>query len=187
MIAMSSPVPDSDVARIRRYAAAGRRCRLRCGARRPRPAAGRPLASLVGVRGDGALTDDNTLAVHERGEQPDLPRTEQLKERLIAQAWLDGSLVFATRLGTPVEPRNLNRSWDALCDGAGVRRLRLHDLRHPAASFMLLSGTPMKVVQETLRHSRLSTTSDLYTHLLDELRREAAERMDQFLRNLGTP
>lgn len=52
---------------------------------------------------------------------------------------------------------------------------------------MLLSGTPMKVVQETLRHSRLSTTSDLYTHLLAELRREAAERMDQFLRNLGTP
>ena len=60
--------------------------------------------------------------------------------------------------------------------------MRIHDLRHAAASFLLLQGVDMRVVMGTLGHSRLATTSDLYTHLLEPVQRSAADRMDDLLR-----
>jgi site-specific recombinase XerD len=53
--------------------------------------------------------------------------------------------------------------------------VRVHTLRHAYASALLRSGAPMKVISERLRHSGLSTTADLYTHLAPELDREHTE------------
>jgi integrase len=94
-------------------------------------------------------------------------------------------LVFTTHVGTALEPRNVNRAWEALCARAGVRRIRLHDLRHSAATFMLAAGADLKLIEATLRHSRLSTTSDIYTHVLADVQRQAADRMDGVLRKLS--
>lgn len=111
-------------------------------------------------------------------------RAAQVQERLAARAWADEALVFTTSIGTPLEPRNVLRSFHALCDRAKVRRVRIHDLRHAAASFLLLQGVDMRVVMGTLGHSRLATTSDLYTHLLEPVQRAAADRMDDLLRQV---
>ena len=114
-------------------------------------------------------------------------RASQVQERLAAPVWADDALVFTTSVGTPLEPRNVLRSFHALCDRADVRRVRIHDLRHAAASFMLLQGVDMRVVMGTLGHSRLATTSDLYTHLLEPVQRAAADRMDDLLRRVAPP
>ena len=66
----------------------------------------------------------------------------------------------------------------------GVRRCRPHDLRHTAASVLLMQGADMRTVMEVLGHSRLATTSDLYTHVLAEVKADAASRRDSFLRGL---
>ena len=59
------------------------------------------------------------------------PRDAQAAQRATAGArWTDHDLVFPTTIGTPMDPRNLNRHFAALCDRAGVRRVRFHDLRH---------------------------------------------------------
>ncbi len=64
-------------------------------------------------------------------------RDRQDAERLaLGAAWKDHGLVFASSLGTPLEPRNVNRRWDELRDRAGLGWLRLHDLRHGCATFM---------------------------------------------------
>ncbi len=112
-------------------------------------------------------------------------RAAQVQERLASAVWIDDALVFTTGIGTPLEPRNVLRSFHALCDRAQVRRVRIHDLRHAAASFMLLQGVDMRVVMGTLGHSRLATTSDLYTHLLEPVQRAAADRMDDLLRQVN--
>ncbi len=112
-------------------------------------------------------------------------RRAHLKERLAAPSWVDPGLVFTTGVGTALEPRNVNRAWAALCDKAKVRSVRVHDLRHTAASLLLAQGVDMKVVQTTLRHTRLSTTADVYTHVQQELQRSAADRMDDLLRGLA--
>jgi integrase len=65
-----------------------------------------------------------------------------------------------------------------------VRRVRIHDLRHAAATYLFAEGVDLKVVQATLRHTRLSTTSDIYTHVLEEVQRGAADSMDTVLGDL---
>jgi len=111
-------------------------------------------------------------------------QVRQRSQRLAAPFWADPELVFSTGIGTALEPRNVDRSWKALCARAEVRPLRIHDLRHATATFLLTAGVDMKVIQRTLRHSRHQTTADVYAHVAEELQRGAAEGMDAVLRQL---
>jgi hypothetical protein len=54
--------------------------------------------------------------------------------RKLGAAWQEYGLVFASSVGTPLEPRNVNRRWDELRVRAGLDWLRLHDLRHECAT-----------------------------------------------------
>lgn len=110
-------------------------------------------------------------------------RQRQAEERLSARVWIDPELVFTTPIGTPLDPQNVSHAWVALGERAAIRRVRLHDLRHSAASFMVAAGVDIKVIQSVLRHSRLATTADIYAHVLANVQREAANRMDDFLRH----
>lgn len=72
--------------------------------------------------------------------------------------------------------------WRKLAARAGVpSEVRLHDLRHTAASLLLASGTHAKVVADLLGHSTVSITLDTYSHVLPTLHEEAAGRMDELL------
>jgi integrase len=109
---------------------------------------------------------------------------DQRKQRMAAQAWADElDLVFTTGLGTAIEPRTIDRAWERLCDRAGVPRVRLHDLRHACASYLLAAGVDLKTVQATLRHAHGSTTQ-MYLHALEEVPRTAADTMDTILAKL---
>ena len=68
----------------------------------------------------------------------------------------------------------------ALLERAGLTRMRFHDLRPTAATVMYVLGVPARTLMELLGHSQLSMTSR-YTHVPDELKREAAERMGALL------
>ena len=141
---------------------------------------GRLVESMTTKTGqDVVLALPTTLAA-----ELEAHRVAQLKERMAAAAWVDPGLVFTTGVGSALEPRNVNRAWAALCDKAGVGPVRVHDLRHTAASFLLAQGVDMKVVQTTLRHTRLSTTADVYTHVQAEVQRAAAGRMDDLLQDM---
>jgi integrase len=113
-------------------------------------------------------------------------RRDQRKIQMAAPRWLDPDLVFTTGLGTALEPRNVNRAWVAICARAGVPGVRLHDLRHACASFLLAAGVDLKTVQATLRHANLSTT-ERYLHALREVPRGAADAMDELLTVLHRP
>jgi len=113
-------------------------------------------------------------------------RSSQAVERMAARAWADPTLVFTTRVGTAIEPRNSLRAFHTLCDRADFRRARIHDLRHAAASFTLLQGIDLRRHGHP-GHSRLSTTSDPYTHLLEPVQQAAATRMDDLPRAVSSP
>ncbi|MFF3440594.1 tyrosine-type recombinase/integrase [Streptosporangium sp. NPDC002721] len=86
-----------------------------------------------------------------------------------------------------MEPRNVNRSWDTLCKRTQIGRLvRIHDLRHACGSFLFAEGTDIKTIQGVLRHTRQAITSDSYVHLLEEVKRGAAESMAGPLSDLTT-
>lgn len=111
-------------------------------------------------------------------------REAQRIERESAEVWVDEDLVFATGLGTPIEPRNLNRAWTALCERAGVKGARIHDLRHTAATWLFEEGMELKDIQHALRHSRLQTTSEIYTHHTKKTQARTATVMDGALKRL---
>jgi integrase len=109
-------------------------------------------------------------------------KARQDAERLaLGPAWKDHDLVFASSRGTPLEPRNVNRRWDELRDRAGLDWLRLHDLRHGCATFMMAAGVPARTIMEVLGHSEIGVTMNTYTHVLAQLREDAADAIDRLL------
>lgn len=111
-------------------------------------------------------------------------RARQLEHRLASEVWLnEWDLVFTGEHGEPVSDRVVRYEFHELLKAAGItdRRIRMHDLRHSAATFMLAQGVPMKVVQEILGHSQMSITADTYSHVLPELQRDAADRLGKVI------
>lgn len=109
-------------------------------------------------------------------------RQTQAQERDASPvAWPQTELVFTTRFGTPIEPRNYSRSFRALCERAGVPALRLHDLRHSCVSLLLALGVPPRVVMEIVGHSGLEMTMNVYGHVSLEAQREALRRFGGLL------
>jgi integrase len=83
---------------------------------------------------------------------------------------------FSTREdGAALHPSTLSNQFDRLAFEAGLPRIRLHDLRHGAATLALAAGVEMKVISAMLRHSSTSITADIYTSVLPDVAREAAE------------
>jgi integrase len=68
-------------------------------------------------------------------------RRRHAAERLApGPLWVDTGHVFTTATGTPLDPRNVNRWWSALCERAGVAHRRFHAARHAAATLLLEQG-----------------------------------------------
>ncbi len=109
-------------------------------------------------------------------------RTRQLAQRLAAgPLWEDWGLVFPTAVGTPLHRSDVLRTLHRHCAAAGLPPMRFHDLRHACASLLLAQGIHPRVVMETLGHSTIGLTMDVYTHVLPTLQREAAQSMDALL------
>ena len=64
---------------------------------------------------------------------------------------------------------------------AGLPSKRFHDLRHTCASLLLAQGVHPRVVMETLGHSQIGLTMNTYSHVVPELQRDAAVKMDAVL------
>jgi integrase len=109
-------------------------------------------------------------------------RFRQLQDRRKAgERWRDVGLLFATRWGTPIEPRNATRSFKRVLVRAGLPEIRFHDLRHSCATLLLVQGMSARVVMEILGHSQISVTMNTYSHVSLALQQEAAARMDALL------
>ncbi len=61
--------------------------------------------------------------------------------------------------------------------GVGLPRMRFHDLRHSAATLLLAMGVHVKVVQELLGHSNITTTLNTYSHVLPSMQQDAMSKM----------
>jgi integrase len=112
----------------------------------------------------------------------DLRRQAQAADRAeLGRAWLDNGLVFTTRTGRPVEPRNLVRSFHRICGGNKFRTIKVHHLRHTTATLLKNLGVPARDAQIILGHSRLAVTLEIYTHEDRQAQREALSRISEAL------
>ncbi len=109
-------------------------------------------------------------------------KTQQGQERWAAgEAWSDEGYVFTDKLGAPLHPELFSTRFETLVGRAQLRRIRLHDTRHTAASLMLASGENVKVVAELLGHSSPTITQTIYQHVMPGMSEGAGERLSAAL------
>lgn len=91
-------------------------------------------------------------------------------------AYQDHGLVFAREDGTPLDPAGVSKRFRELVSAAGLRHVKVHGLRHGQASLMLASGADIALVSKRLGHSTIGVTSDVYSHLLEGVGKDAAQK-----------
>lgn len=92
-------------------------------------------------------------------------------------------LVFTTKNGLPIEPRNINRAFDVRCARYGVRRITIHDTRRTCGSLLAALDVHPRVAMAILRHSKIGLTMEIYTQVPDKTTREALRRLSDSLLN----
>ena len=109
-------------------------------------------------------------------------RSRQILERAEwAECYADHDLVFAQVNGKPLRPDRVLDRFHELTAEAGLPRVRLHDLRHLAATLMLTAGVALALVSKTLRHATSGISADLYGHLTKEAALAAADSLGNVL------
>jgi integrase len=93
--------------------------------------------------------------------------TAQTKQRLAAgPAWIDTGYIFTDPTGRPLRPETITRRFRRLVLAAGVRPVRVHDLRHLSASLQIQAGVSITLISKRLGHSTTRITGDIYGHIL---------------------
>src|SRR6202011_600195 len=77
--------------------------------------------------------------------------------------------------------RNVKREFRRLLGAAGIRPIRLYDLRHTAATLAVAGGVSVKVISDQLGHASISFTLERYSHVLPIIQDEAAVRVERML------
>lgn len=110
-------------------------------------------------------------------------RLEQRDRDLTAagEAWQEFGLMFCTRYGTPIEPRNFNRSWDARCRKAGVPKISVHDGRRTCGSLLADLDVHPRVAMRILRHAQFAVTMEIYTEVSSEATQAGLKKLSESL------
>ncbi len=103
----------------------------------------------------------------------------------VGSLWNPGEydgLIFASETGEPLDRRKVTaRKFKNLLKRAGLPEIRFHDLRHTAATLLLSKNVNPKIVSEMLGHSTIAITLDTYSHVLPNMRDQAAKAMEEAL------
>ena len=109
-------------------------------------------------------------------------RIRQLEAKLKAGAdWQDHDYVFCTLMGSHLNPNHVVEELKKLLRQAKLPDIRFHDLRHSAATLLLAAKIHPKVVQEILGHTQISTTMDIYSHVLPGMQEDAMGKLHDAL------
>jgi len=92
----------------------------------------------------------------------------------LAEGDQDEGIVFARVQGAPLHPQYATDAFDRAAAAARVPHIRIHDLRHTAATILLAQRVPLEVVPERLGHSPTSITADVYQHVTEHMQNDAA-------------
>ena len=95
--------------------------------------------------------------------------------------YVDEGLIFCQVDGRRIHPRNFTRHFDKVIEDAGIAHIAFHAIWHTHASELKASGVDLKTIQERPGHSSYQITADLYTHIGEELQRDAADKANEVL------
>ena len=111
-------------------------------------------------------------------------QTKQAEDGLLAAAvWQDHGLVFASAVGTPLDPSHVRRAFRTICVAAGIgENWSPRELRHTFVSIMSEQGVPVEEIVRLVGHSTTSTTETVYRREWRPMISTGAEVMDKVFR-----
>ena len=112
-------------------------------------------------------------------------RVRQTEDRLRAgPMWSDTGLVFTNELGDYLVFSTIYQNFKAIVASIGFPDIRLHDFRHSYAVALIRAGDDIKTVQGNLGHAAAAFILDVYGHVMDQMKRASAERMEGFIKDV---
>lgn len=111
-------------------------------------------------------------------------RQQQIQEKMAAgEKWQETGLIFTSKVGTAIDPRNLLLNFKKVLSSAGLANMRFHDLRHTSITLLLNEvGVPIKEAQRRAGHTRPSTTMDIYGgDVSSQMDENAAQSLDEII------
>ena len=144
------------------------------------------------VRVTTVIREDNTKSNSSHRTLALIPEVEQhLKELQAKQVddkafygdtYIDTDYVLRWDNGDPFLPDYISNQFSKLLENNSMPHIRFHTLRHSFASALLVEGVSMKAVQELLGHSDFSTTANIYSHVTDEAKTQALNKISNTLK-----
>ena len=110
-------------------------------------------------------------------------KVQEERKRLLGSKWHDTPYVFKSIFGNCIKPEWLSRKWKTFLKNNNFKEIRLHDLRHTCATYLISIGTPIATVSRKLGHSDIYTTLNTYTHSLEEDDIKAVQELEDRLLN----
>lgn len=134
--------------------------------------------SLARTKAEGLFVKDVKTAHSERDIYLSPSLQEALANHKSQQEEHPMDLVFPSKNGHYLEPRNLLRKYKLLIKNVRVPYIPFHNLRHTHATILMRMGENPKVVSERLGHARVGITLDIYSHTNEERQKKTAQRFD---------
>jgi integrase len=108
-------------------------------------------------------------------------RTERKKKALRDGMSDMPQWVFLSENNTHMDQDNIRRRAFARClERAGLRKVRIHDLRHSYASLLIEQGESLAYIRDQMGHHSIQVTVDIYGHLVPGANKEAVDKLDDF-------
>lgn len=95
--------------------------------------------------------------------------------------YYDNDLVICTRDGSPIIPRNFRKEFYHLTEQLGLPQIRFHDTRHTHATMLIEQNVNVKLIADRLGHEDIQTTLNTYSHVLPNMQREIANKLDEII------
>ncbi len=136
--------------------------------------------SVIQVR--EAVYEGNLSSPKSKSSIRDIPMGPSMQQLLsdCRKAAPADAFVFASRNGTPLDSHNLlGRVLKPACKRAGLPSISWHTFRHTHATLLSDLGESLKTAQAQLGHARLSTTAEIYTHVVPASQRAAVEKLER--------
>lgn len=109
---------------------------------------------------------------------------QMLDKDKIGENYLDQGFVFADEIGQHLQQRDFMKEYRQFLNKYDVRYVRFHDLRHTFATLLIESDVSMKLVQELLGHSTITTSMDIYAHVSEKKKEQVINKLQERTKNL---
>lgn len=122
---------------------------------------------------------ERTIPLHQTAIKllADVFEQQEINKTNAGAAYEDNDLVFCTKLGRPLDPINMRRTFYRICDKAGISGLHPHCLRHTFATRGAEKNVDVRVMQRFLGHASIEETANTYTHVLSDLKRDEMQKL----------